>query len=81
MDKADPFTFLEGTGKHMFLFTHFINSVDYIGDKIHSGIVITTYGYSGIAYIGSWNCISFRSVITDNLAMEGFKVEELVCVA
>src|SRR5205814_2909724 len=26
----------------------------------------------------SWNWISFRSVITDNLAMEGFKAEELV---
>ena len=27
---------------------------------------------------GSWNWISFRFVITDNLAMEGFKAEELV---
>ena len=36
--------------------------------------------HSDIAYIeSSWNYwISFRSVITDNLAMEGFKAEELV---
>jgi hypothetical protein len=44
----------------------------------NSSIAITC-GYSGIAHIKrSWNWISFRSVITDNLAMEGFKAEELV---
>ena len=40
-----------------------------------------TCGYSDIAYIEiSWNywIISFRSVITDNLATERFKAEELV---
>ena len=41
--------------------------MSYIGGNIHSGIAYTK---------GSWN--SFSSVITDNLAMEGFKVEELV---
>jgi hypothetical protein len=49
---------------------------------LHSGIAIIWFTWmenSGIAYIERlWNWISFRSVITDILAMEGFKAEELV---